>query len=330
MNKLTFLLPLKGRPDYTRLWLKKNVRPDYDYLVADGGVDDDNELLFRELNLPNLTYVRFAPDLSIECYVEKMLQAARRVKTTYVMTCDNDDFINFHGVERCIAALEENPDAVCAGGAIYGVSQNESALSEPRFTLPAKIIDAQGLHNLSGFSALVQLFSNYRYVWYSIFRADAYREIWSDIENLKISNAYLVEILQTKLTFCCGKYIHVSGSHYIRLENPVASWARGEAAKGMPHTQKIFFDDEYRDQVLRMSEHVAKLVGVKPEQLLNEFRNYYILGVIPASSTFWSRARTRLMRAHQIIPRKLHIFFPIEFCIAFLNAVGWARGVFRR
>lgn len=324
MNKLTFLLPLKGRPDYTRLWLEKNVRPDYDYFVADGGVDDDNELLFRELNLPNLTYVRFAPDLSIECYVEKMLQASLGVKTKYVMTCDNDDFINFQGIRSCVAALEEDPGAVCAGGAIYGVSQNPVSLSAPRFGLPVKIVDPKGLDGLAGFDALVQLFKNYKYTWYSVFRADAYSRIWTDISKLDISNVYLVEILHAELTCCHGKYVHVSTNHYIRLENPVTSFAREEAAKSMPHSHKIYFDDDYRAQVLRMSEHVAKLVGVEPYRVLNEFKNYYIAETPVVSS--WARAYAVVIRARQTILRRLNIFFPIEMGISFVNAVGRARG----
>lgn len=325
MNKLTFLLPLKDRPSYTRIWLKHNIRSEYDYFVADGSIGDENEALFSEMNLPNLTYVRFPQDLSIECYVEKMLQAVCQVKTKYVMTCDNDDFMNFQGVRSCINALEEDPEAVCAGGPIYGVMQNEITLSEPRYSLPARIIDAQALHNLSGYDALEQLFKNYRYMWYSIFRSEDYKKIWHDIRQLQISNVYLIELLQAELAFCHGKYIQIKTNHYIRLENPTTSFAREGAAKDIPHVHKIYFDDEYRCQVLRISEHVAKLVGVEPTHLLNERRNYYISGVAPEASSFCTKMWGRLIRIHQILPRKLHIFFPIEFGIAFINNLGKVR-----
>ena len=329
MNKLTFLLPLKDRPNYTKIWLKHNLRPEYDYFVADGSIEDENEALFKDVQLPNLTYIRFPQDLSIDCYVEKMLQAVSQVKTKYVMTCDNDDFINFQGIKSCINALEESPEATCAGGVIYGVSQAEQTLSSPRYNLPVKIIDARGLHNISGFDALVQLFKSYRYMWYSVFRTEDYRNIWCDIKNLNILNIYLIEMLQAQLSFCCGRYIQIKTNHYIRLENPTTSSAREDAEKNIPHIQKIYFDEEYREQVLRMSEHVAKLLGVEPIHLLNELRNYYILGVTPEVSSFHKRMLARLTRIHQIIPRKLHIFFSIEFGMAFINTLWRVRSALK-
>lgn len=319
MNKLTFLLPLKDRPNHTRIWLKHNLRPEYDYFIADGSIGNENEMLFREVHLPNLTYVRYPKDLSIECFVEKMLHAVSQVKTQYVMTCDNDDFINYRGITQCVDTLDSDPEAVCAGGPIYSVIQNESISPTPRYSLPVKAIDAARLHNRSGFDALVTLFKGYRYMWYSIFRTEDYRSIWHNIKRLQISNVYLVEILQAELAFCHGKYVQVKANHYIRLENPTTSFAREGATKDIPHTHKIYFDDEYRCQVLRSSEHVAKLIGVEPSQLLNELRNYYILGVAPEASSFCTKMWARLIRIYEIVPRKLHIFFPIEFCIRWIN-----------
>ena len=322
MNKLTFLLPLKDRPSYTKIWLQHNLRPECNYFVADGSLGDENEALFRELRLPNLTYVRYQKDLSIDCYVEKMQQSVRKIKTNYVMACDNDDFINFKGVFQCINALEDDPEVVCAGGPIYGVMQMTSGSAMPRYSLPVKIIDAEELHNRTGFDALVQLFKSYRYLWYSVFRTESYLDIWNDIRHLQISNFYLVEILQTELAFCHGKYARVKTNHYIRLKNPVTSCASEMALNDVSHNYKIYFDEEYRSQVLRMSGHVAKRVGVELPQLLSEFTNYYIPRVAEHPQSFRSRIYARLVRIHEIVLRKLHIFLPIEYGIAFINIVS--------
>ncbi|MBN8473931.1 TIGR00180 family glycosyltransferase [Sulfuritalea sp.] len=325
MKRLTFVLPLKDRPYYSRIWLGHNIRQEHDYLIADGSIANENEELFREVKLPNVTYVRFPQDLSIEQYVEKMVQAVERVQTAYVMTCDNDDFINFQGIASCIDALEKNPHAVCAGGPIYGVSQVVSAASEPRYGMPVRIIDAAALSGMSGFDALVQLFKSYKYMWYSVFRTPSYQRIWSDIRQLQITNVYLVEILQAELVFCHGQYVQVPANHYIRLENPVTSAAREEASMDERHTRKIFFDSEYRDQVEKMSAHVAKLVDVALSQLLHEFTKYFIAGNVQKTDSFVSRMSVRLGRLHEIIPRRLGLSFPIEFGIGFVNGLGKVR-----
>lgn len=93
----------------------------------------------------------------------------------------------------------------------------------------------------------------------------------------------------------------------------------------IPHVYKIYFDDDYRGQVLRMSEHVAKLVGVELASLLNELKNYYVAGVVTETPSFWTKTRARLIRIHEIIPRKLHIFFSIASVIAFVNTLGRVR-----
>jgi len=307
MNKLTFLLPLKDRPDYTKVWLEHNLRPEYDYLIADGSIGDENEALFRDVHLPNLTYVRYQKDLSIDCYVEKMLQAIGRISTPYIMTCDNDDFINFCGVVDCIAALEKNPAAVSAGGPIYGIYQNRSAAAGSRYSLPLKILDSSSFHNRSGFDALARLFKNYGYMWYSIFRAEDYRNVWRDIRQLQVNNVFLMEILQAELAFCYGKYLHVGTSHYLRLLNPDTSAAREASTNETSHTHKIYFDEEYREQVIRMSGHVAKLANVDLKKLLDEFKFFYIDNQRMAYRVYGrltDLARRKLVRFLPFLPMK--------------------------
>ena len=333
MKKLTFVLPLKDRPYYTRIWLGHNIRQEYDYLVADGSIGNENEELFREVQLANVTYVRFPQDLSIEHYVEKMFQAVGRVQTAYVMTCDNDDFINFHGIANCVDALEKDPDAVCAGGPIYGVSQVASAASAPRYGMPVRIIDAAALSGMSGFDALVQLFKSYKYMWYSVFRTPSYQKIWSDIRQLQITNVYLMEILHSELTFCHGRYLQVPANHYIRLLNPATSASMEASANDIAAPYKIFFDEEYRAQALRMSDHVAKLASTDPSRLLTEFQNYYIEYFIARSPhkrlSFGRRSWNRIIQMDEIVLRRLGIPVPIELGIRYLNCLSMIGRFFR-
>ena len=318
MNRLTFLLSLKDRPRYSTIWLDHNIRPEYDYLVADGSISGENEALFKDLRLPNLTYLRFQKDLSIDCYVEKMLQAASQIKTRYVMACDNDDFINFQGVNSCIVALEQTPEAVCAGGPICGVMQSESPVFGTRYSLPIHGMDTSALDGRTGFDGLKALFSNYIPLWYQIFRTDKYRAIWQDIKLLQISDVFLIETLQAQLALCHGKNLQLKANHYVRLANPQTSTARESAISHGPHTDKIYFDDAYRQQVLRMSGHVASLAGVELPLLLNELKNYY-LSSIPREKSICTRITNLATRIRSVFARKLAAVFSIEFGIRWIN-----------
>lgn len=323
MSKLTFLLPLKDRADYTRTWLEHNVRPDYDYYVADGSLGDENEAIFRKVNYPNITYVRYPNDLSSDCWVEKMFQSACRIQTEYVMTCDNDDFINYHGVAQCINALERDEGVVCAAGQIYNVAEKKSSNASTAYTLPVPGMCSAHLHNRTGFDAFSHLFTPYSYLWYSIYRTRVYREIWRDIKELRVSDIFLIEVLQSELTLCHGKYVQVEGNHYIRLCNPEQSSSRDAQVEtlneGLYFTHKIYFDDDYRSQVLRMSGRIAKLLGVDLQKLLQEFIGYYIR---PPHPSFGARMYERVTRLYEIIPRHLGVYFPIEFGISFINWYG--------
>ena len=321
MANLTFLLPLQDRPEYTEIWVKHNIRAEYNYIVADGSLEDANELIFSEINLPNLKYVRFPKDLTIECYIKKMVSASELIKTEYVMTCDNDDFINFVGVDKCLKALELNQDVTCASGAYYCVMQNVNEGSGGSYCLPLKVFDLKQFDDLKGFGAIRSLFSQYRYLWYSIYNLDVFKSIWRDIESLQISNIFLIEMAQAQLTFCYGSYLHVNCNHYLRLANPIGSSAQ-EASKGQEkHTTKIYFDEEYRRKVIRMSEHVANILGIDLSELLLVLKNYYINSISSKKSWFRTKILDRLIRLHVIIPKKLNIYFSIETGMRMINAL---------
>jgi hypothetical protein len=48
-NKLTVIVPLKDRPEYTPLWIENNYNEDYEYIIADGSHSDKNEKIFQNL-----------------------------------------------------------------------------------------------------------------------------------------------------------------------------------------------------------------------------------------------------------------------------------------
>jgi glycosyltransferase domain-containing protein len=276
MAQLTFLLTLKDRASYSTVWLQNNIHPEYRYLVVDGSLGDENYQLFSKLNLPNLEYIRYQCDSSVDIYLDKIVKALGRVLTPYVMLCDNDDFINFYGVQDCINELNAQKEVICVGGPLYATFESRKS-EDCRYSLPFRIVSSSiDLSGEAGFKALKILYRKYSHVYYSIFRTEVCGKIWHDIQGLNITDLYVIELLHAELAFSYGKYVETAKNHYLRLANPSSSQAKAYSETEITHTQKIFFDDEYRAQVLRASSHVANILKVDLKEFLGELKFFYI------------------------------------------------------
>ena len=62
-NKLTVILPLKERPEFTKIWLENNYNEYYEYIIADGSHSEKNKEIF--LNLFSNSFA-ISGDLSFE------------------------------------------------------------------------------------------------------------------------------------------------------------------------------------------------------------------------------------------------------------------------
>ena len=275
---LTILLPLRGREVYTSVWVRENMFEDFNYIIADGSEGNANQIIIESLGVrENIRYIRFPFDASVKDYVDKFLKASSEVKTPYVMTCDNDDFINPEGINRCLQAIEKKSEIVMSGGIMFGISDLKIQRKDGHiYSLPLPGIELSALDQLKGFDAIKVTCSDYKYTWYSIFRTKNYVEIWSEIQLLGISNIFLIELAHVLLSLCKGAYSHVDACHYIRLSNPYTSVSREAIkAEGFPHN-KICFDELYRKEVYILIERVANNLGVEPKEIQKEMINFFI------------------------------------------------------
>ncbi len=123
-NDLTILLTLKGRHLHTLRWLwhANRIGLPFHVIVADGEVHPTiDRLLSNPATFPHLSfeYHRYE-DRSFSDFYYKCADALKKVKTPYVMMCDNDDFVFPYGLMKSINFLNGAPDYVCAGGGIPG------------------------------------------------------------------------------------------------------------------------------------------------------------------------------------------------------------------
>lgn len=308
-NDITFILTLKDRFEFTKRWVNNNIFPDYNYLIADGSVGEENGDLFKRLKLNNLVYIHFGVDDNIDKYLNKIYNSIKLVNSKYVMLCDNDDFLNKEGIKHCIKALENNTDYTCSGGSIYSVF--ESGKNNNLYNLPIPFLNNTKLHNIENkYDAFINVRRKYSYVYYSVYRKEALEDIWSNIISLGVKDLFLVEMLCNDLALCLGKYFDIGRNHYVRLMNNNSS---GANSFGEFYHKKIFFDSSYRDQVTKINNFYSNLYN-KPINDIEEAQTFFYLWYF-----------NNKPRIESNIYRKFHgllikfPFFGIKSCIKALN-----------
>jgi glycosyltransferase domain-containing protein len=116
------MLTLKGRHAYTYRWLwhANRTRLPFRMLIADGDPESPVARWFEGPSaFPHLQVeYRKYNDRTYQDFYQKVLDAATRIETPYVMMVDNDDFLFPSGVTQCVDFLESSPEYVSAGGGI--------------------------------------------------------------------------------------------------------------------------------------------------------------------------------------------------------------------
>lgn len=317
--RLTFILTLKGREDYTQSWIKNNVVHEYIYYVADGSMNDGNKKIFQRYNYNNIVYKFYGEDNSIEEYLNKLYSAISNSDTEYVMLCDNDDFINYTGIKECIKVLDENPDFTCAGGDIFSVFENKH--NNQLYNLPIPFYSTRSIHNLNNpFEAFKEIRKEYKYVWYAVYRKDTLINIWKQIIEFGLRDLFLLEMLQVDLALSYGKYYHINKNHYIRLMNSSTS---GALSQGEAYHKKFFFDKIYRDELYRLNDFYSRFYRQDIHEIQKAQESFYI---------WYFKSEPRI---NFFLLRKIHgailcfPFFNIKTCKSALNTYYKINRVFR-
>jgi glycosyltransferase domain-containing protein len=299
-NLVTIILPLLDRSNYTKSWIKENLYDEITYVIADASIDDANQLIFDELKENhNVKYIRYPHDATIDDFIKKITNTIKIVETPYVMLVDNDDFLNKPGIAACVEVLESDKSIGFAHGKINHVTGTTAGDdTRLRYKLQRPACDPIMLHNKSGMPAIQSLFQPYSYLWYGVYRTTVCKNIWEHIGLSKINNIFLIEMLQSQLACHFAKMQSVRLSHYIRLANSASSIAVQFSSKQYPVHHGIYFDDNYRDQVLQMAQFISNLLGVDTRALHDEYRRYYSTIDHPRRirSLVWDEVMTRCYR----------------------------------
>lgn len=218
-ERLTIVLPLKGRPLFTLrfLWHANASRLPYRFLLADGQVRPQltSVLVNSREVFPNLNieYLQYPDDVSFSRFFAKMDDAINRVRTPYVMLADNDDFLAPAGIERSMDFLDNAPDYVCCGGGIAGFSvysaqgEKNPGLVGPFNKFAFRYAAEDRSMDIGYGSVTKRLLAGAQYSWgyYAVYRSSVLGDIAREVVEIDFSDLMLYEWFCGLRTLSLGK-----------------------------------------------------------------------------------------------------------------------------
>lgn len=299
MQDLTILLSLKDKSEYTLAWTKNNIFSEFKYIVADGSLNNENQKYFKNINCPNLTYIRYEPDLTIKDYLKKLKNAYERVETKYVMACDNDDYIFKKGLLNIINELNSNPEINLIQGNIGLVKKILNKYKK----INKVYISNKFKNDNNKLSILRKSILDYNPLWYCVSETKIQREIFDLILDSGTDNIYVVEQFQTFLSLLFSEFKFVDDYYYCRLVDQ----------KNSSHTELFnkyqldcVFNDKFNKSIQTFISFISLKLKINKSDLFDLFRSYYL-----------SKLEKNNLRLKMII--KQYIKFKLENFFVLLN-----------
>ncbi len=284
MYKITFLIPLLDRSEYTKIFIDENIIDECFYLFADGSHTDENYKIFQKLKAKNIEYIRYDPDTDPNQYVKKMVYASQKINSKYTMTVDNDDFINYKGVFKCINFLESNDEYISAAGRIFYLKTQQNL---PNFKKKTQYqlnmfftssIELDNLISLEGVKKYLDNSIDTNYFYYNIYKTQIFQNIWNDMFLSNVKDIDMFEMMQTMLSFSYGKYKYLSCNHYIRLTNAVNNNA-SKRKDMIGH--RVIFDQKSRNKMSTMINFLKHKFNVEEKTIIEMLKHYFVRKIKP-------------------------------------------------
>ena len=119
-KKLTFILPIKGRRDFTIRFFKylSTINFPYKLFIADGSKKSisSKSLDILKISKIDFTYHKFSYDHDYVTYQKKILNSLKMIKTKYVVLFSDDDFPIIHSFNKLISFLDKSKSHIACGG----------------------------------------------------------------------------------------------------------------------------------------------------------------------------------------------------------------------
>lgn len=284
-QRLTVLLPLKGRPDFTLrfLWYANHIHLPYKILIADGEFHPElSKLLENAKDLfPNLAieYVVYTDDANFGLFQRKMADAVSRVTTPYVVVCDNDDFPVVSGIERSLEFLDSRQDYICCGGGLGGfavhprVREPQNGLLGRLNRLNYRYTPLDKSDDFGSTSALERIREGARNWWsyYAVFRVEAFQTVWKDSADIDFSDLQLLELFQTMRILTLGK-ARSDGSCFSYVRQYGTSMQSAFRTDWVDHLLQSSFTTDFKKMVGNLAESVSQTDQVPASRATEEIQ----------------------------------------------------------
>lgn len=226
--KLTIVLTLKDRIDFTYRWMKymNDIKCPYKILIADGGGSLEIEKHLKNANnYPNLLYdyIRYPVDENLDLFFKKLANVTSLVMTDYVLWADNDDFFLLDHVEEMIKFLDFNTDYVGARGScidfeIFGEMGNSENKVQGKSYFATELIspsiEQDSVYNRIQFLGENILKYNFYNNVYCLLKSRSMSKICADLSTLAHKSPIPLEILMNLMIVHAGK-IKIYPNSYI-------------------------------------------------------------------------------------------------------------------
>lgn len=257
MKKLTILLSLKDRHEETETWILNNYFDDFEYIIADGSLQNYNYEIFRKFKKKNINYFRYKPDTQYSDYYSKVYNASLKIETPFVIQVDNDDVINKKGIDFCLKKIETNSNIKIINGFTGGFNKFDNNYEITDF----KENNCEHLTKRKLNQRINSYLENYRIIWYSIFNTEIFQNAWKDCVNVSCENVLHAELVHGLSSLVNGEFYFCDTSTYLRRTNPTNSIFRNLKKNNQKINEndylKIikFFNENYSINKKVISDH---------------------------------------------------------------------------
>ncbi len=239
-NRLTIVLPLRGREEFTARFLEYG--RDFKIIVADGSEWPDA----TASDFSGIDYFYAGYDANLTRYWHKMVLAFDRVETPYAMVADNDDMVCPSGLHRCCDWLDSSGDYIASSGRIQGFWYWPDQVHGPRraFTKQYALYDVPADYAATDVNHRVLSGFQNSWSYYAVYRTEALRLIWQGVSDLNLTDLQVHEKYCAMRALTLGK-IKCDGSFtsYLRQYDTSAT------AKHNSFTRNLMFCND-RNRVL--------------------------------------------------------------------------------
>jgi len=275
-EKLTLLLVLKGRHDFSDRWLEyaNLYLNDYRILIADGN-DQYNKYTLDKSKYPNLEIENpeFPYDKNIECFIRKIKSSLGHIDSKYILYCENDDLMISSEIKNVLDFLEKNDEYVSARGEIFNFSI--SSINE----VYGKIIEFKRFNNFIDlseskvFERINSYSKNKHGLYHNITKKEVFNEMISKVIESKFFDLVIFQYFWNFFIPISGK-IYCSKNIYMLHQDHSNMISRNSDI--MSFDKSLFYnEDKFKKFFFVLAKTISTRYNIEIQEAKFEILNFF-------------------------------------------------------